>query len=46
MTFEFHPEAETEFLEAVAYYESRAPGLGEDFIRTHGRLLKMMFAGA
>ena len=31
MTFDFHPEAETEFLEAIAYYESCAPGLGEDF---------------
>jgi hypothetical protein len=24
-------EAETEFLEAIAYYESCSPGLGEDF---------------
>ena len=31
MTFDFHPEAETEFLEAIAFYESCAPGLGEDF---------------
>jgi len=31
MTFDFHPEAETEFLEAVEYYESCSPGLGEDF---------------
>lgn len=31
MTFDFHPEAETEFIEAIAYYESRSPGLGEDF---------------
>jgi hypothetical protein len=31
MKFDFHPEAETEFLEAIAYYESCAPGLGEDF---------------
>jgi len=31
MTFDFHPEAEEEFLEAIAYYESCAPGLGEDF---------------
>jgi toxin ParE1/3/4 len=31
MTFDFHPEAETEFLEAIAYYESCSPGLGEDF---------------
>jgi hypothetical protein len=26
MTFDFHPEAETEFLEAIAYYESCSPG--------------------
>ena len=31
MTFDFHPEAETEFLEAVEYYESCSSGLGEDF---------------
>jgi toxin ParE1/3/4 len=31
MTFDFHPDAETEFLEAIAYYESSSPGLGEDF---------------
>ncbi len=31
MTFDFHPEAKTELLEAIAYYESCAPGLGEDF---------------
>jgi toxin ParE1/3/4 len=31
MTFDFHPEAETEFLEAIEYYESCSPGPGEDF---------------
>jgi hypothetical protein len=31
MTFDFHPEAETEFLEAIEYYESCSPGLGKDF---------------
>ncbi len=31
MTFDFHPDAEKEFLEAIAYYENCAPGLGEDF---------------
>ena len=31
MKYDFHPEAETEFLEAIAYYEKCAPGLGEDF---------------
>lgn len=29
--FDFHPEAETELLEAIEYYESCSPGLGEDF---------------
>jgi plasmid stabilization system protein ParE len=31
MNFAFHPEAEAEFLEAIAYYEERTPGLGLDF---------------
>ncbi len=29
MKLEFHPEAETEFLEAVSRYEAEVPGLGE-----------------
>jgi plasmid stabilization system protein ParE len=31
MTFDFHPEAETEFIEAVAFYERTEPALGEEF---------------
>ena len=31
MTFSFHPEAESEFLEAIEYYEERELGLGYDF---------------
>ena len=31
MRFEFHPEAETDFLEAIGYYEGCEVGLGEDF---------------
>ena len=31
MTFDFHPEAEAEFEEAVAFYEDHAVGLGFDF---------------
>jgi hypothetical protein len=31
MKFAFHPEAEAEFLEAIAYYEECASGLGLDF---------------
>lgn len=31
MTFAFHPDAEREFDEAVAYYENCQPGLGMEF---------------
>jgi len=31
MNYAFHPEAEAEFLEAIAYYEDCATGLGVDF---------------
>jgi hypothetical protein len=33
MTFSFHPEAEEEFVEAVAHYENGDPGLGLDLSR-------------
>jgi hypothetical protein len=32
-SFSFHPEAEEEFVEAVAYYEECETGLGLDFAR-------------
>ena len=31
MRYAFHPEAETEFVRAVEYYEEREEGLGLDF---------------
>jgi plasmid stabilization system protein ParE len=31
MIYEFHPEAEQEFVEAAAYYERNVTGLGERF---------------
>ncbi len=31
MIYAFHPEAEAEFMEAIAYYEERTVGLGLDF---------------
>ena len=33
MTFAFHPEANQEFIEAIAYYEGCDLGLGLDFAR-------------
>jgi hypothetical protein len=32
MSYYFHPAAESEYLEAVAYYESKRPGLGASFL--------------
>lgn len=32
MTFQFHPAAATEYLDSIAFYESRLSGLGADFI--------------
>ncbi len=31
MNYSFHPEAESEFLEAIDYYEGKEKGLGYDF---------------
>ena len=31
MKFSFHPEAETEFAQAIEYYEEKEEGLGYDF---------------
>jgi len=31
MTYDFHPEARDEYLEAVAFYERSRPGLGAAF---------------
>jgi len=33
MTFEFHPEARFEFIDAVAYYEKSSEGVGLRFSR-------------
>jgi toxin ParE1/3/4 len=31
VTYEFHPDAEAEFLESVGFYESKVKGLGKAF---------------
>ena len=39
----FHPEAETEFNEAIDYYEECEPGLGEDFaIEVHATIQNIL----
>ena len=32
MSYQFHPEAEAEHLETVAYYETQRPGLGASYL--------------
>jgi len=33
MSYDFHPAAEAEYLDAIAYYESKRPGLGTAFLK-------------
>jgi toxin ParE1/3/4 len=42
--FVFHPFTEQELVEAVRFYESRAPGLGGDFIREVEHVLAQIAA--
>lgn len=42
MTFEFHPEAEVEFIEAAAYYERQVAGLGERFQSEVRRIVDLL----
>ena len=44
MTLVFHPLAEREFIAAARFYETRAPGLGADFIRQVERILSEIIA--
>ena len=39
MSYEFHPDAEAEFLESVGFYESKVRGLGEAFINEFESLI-------
>lgn len=45
MNYEFHPEAEREFIEEAAYYESEAPGLGSRFAGEVSRVVSLTFFG-
>jgi toxin ParE1/3/4 len=44
VTLVFHPLAEREFIAAARFYETRAPGLGADFIRQVARILSEIVA--
>jgi plasmid stabilization system protein ParE len=45
MTFEFHPEARAEFIEAIAYYETGCEGLGLRFSREVHATIKRIIIG-
>lgn len=42
MIYEFHPEAEQEFIEAAARYELDVPGLGTRFGAEVGRVIELL----
>ena len=42
MNYEFHPEAEQEFLEAAARYEAEVGGLGERFGAQVYRVIELL----
>lgn len=42
MKYEFHPEAELEFIEEAVYYESEIPGLGARFADEIDRVIKLL----
>ena len=42
MEWEFHPEAEAEFIESASYYEGEVPGLGRRFGRVVSEALELL----
>lgn len=44
MTFDFHPEAEVELIEAAAHYERHVPGLGERFQSEIRRIVDLLMS--
>lgn len=44
MEWEFHPEAEVEFIESAAHYEGEVPGLGQRFGRAVREALELLLA--
>ena len=40
MTYVFHPAAEIEYLESIAYFESKKPGLGATYLEDFERIMK------
>ena len=42
MIFQFHPEAQAEHLETVAYYETRRAGLGASYLAEFESILELV----
>lgn len=42
MEWQFHPEAEAEFIESAVHYEGEAPGLGHRFSREVKEALELL----
>ncbi|MBK1705883.1 type II toxin-antitoxin system RelE/ParE family toxin [Halochromatium glycolicum] len=40
MSYFFHPAAEAEYLESIAYYESKRPGLGATYLGEFERAME------
>ena len=45
MSYLFHPAAETEHLESVAFYESKQPGLGAVYLAEFENVMKRVCEG-
>ena len=45
MSYLFHPAAETEHLESVAFYESKQPGLGAAYLAEFETVMKRVCEG-
>ena len=42
MTYQFHPEAEAEHLDTIAWYESRGAGLGARYLAEFERVMEQV----
>jgi plasmid stabilization system protein ParE len=42
MNYEFHPDAEQEFIETAAYYQTEVPGLGTRFGAEVNRVIELL----
>ena len=42
MNYFLHPAAEAEYLESIAYYESKRPGLGASYLAEFERVMELI----